>query len=639
MARDSQTGKRILLGMVVALLGGGMLLYLIPQGPGTGADTSASDTVAKVGDEKVTTAEVRQQLAQIEQRNQVPPQLESLYAQQILKQLVFEKELEYEAQRLHITVSDQERADRIRQFLPTAFNGDSFIGMDRYTQEVSTRFQLTVPVFEELIRQGLLEEKIRKLVTDGISASPAELQQEFRDRNEKIKLDYVLIKPEDLELKIVPTDDEIKAHYEKNRASYQLPERRVVRYGLVDINQLRQAVHISDEQLKAQYQQNIAQYEVPNRVHVQHILLTTVGKTSAEVEEIRQKAEDILKQVKKGGNFADLAKKYSEDPGSKDKGGDLGFITQGQTVPAFEKVAFSLPPGQVSDLVKTEYGFHIIKVLESEPAHTKPFEEVKDSLRAPLVLAQADKEATDTSDKIASEVRRSNKTSLDDLASQFHLTVSETRPLSATDQVLELGNSKEIKDAMFRLRTGEVSLPIRTDRGYVVLSVKDIQPAHQGTLEEVRARVISDIQKEKAAQEVVTKADELSRRVKAGEKFDAAAKSLGLDPKTSDSFAREGSVPGLGSGKQLSAAFDMKVGDVSAPVPLGAGRAVYEVMEKTPLDQADFAKQEKDLTEAVVQNKRTLAFDAFRAALDARLKQEGKLKTFPEKLKAASELG
>jgi peptidyl-prolyl cis-trans isomerase D len=639
MARDSQTGKRILLGMVVALLGGGMLLYLIPQGPGTGANTSASDTVAQVGDENVTMAEVRQQLAQIEQRNQVPPQLESLYSQQILKQLVFEKELEYEAKRLHITVSDQERADRIRQFLPTAFNGDSFVGMDRYTQEVLTRFQLTVPVFEELIRQGLLEEKIRKLVTDGISASPAELQQEFRDRNEKIKLDYVLIKPEDLELKIVPTDDEIKVYFDKNRTSYQLPERRVVRYGLVDINQLRQAVHISDDQLKAQYQQNLAQYEVPHRVHVQHILLTTVGKTSAEVEEIRQKAEDILKQVKKGGNFADLAKKYSEDPGSKDKGGDLGFITQGQTVAAFEKVAFSLQPGQVSDLVKTEYGFHIIKVLESEPAHTKSFEEVKDSLRAPLVLAQADKEAGDTSDKIASEVRRSNKTSLDDLASQFHLTVSETRPISATDQVLELGNSKEIKDAMFRLRTGEVSLPIRTDRGYVVLSVKDIQPAHQGTLEEVRARVISDIQKEKAAQDVVTKADELSRKVKSGEKFDAAAKSLGLDPKSSDSFARDGSVPGLGSGKQLSAAFDMKVNEVSAPVPLGAGRAVYEVVEKTPLDQTDFAKQEKDLTEVVVQNKRTLAFDAFRAALDARLKQEGKLKTFPEKLKTATDLG
>src|SRR5277367_1322222 len=639
MPSDSTTGKRILFGVAAAILGGGMLLYLIPQGPNTGSDTSASDTVATVGDQKVTMAEVSQQLAQIQQRSEVVPQLIPYYTQQILQQLVFEKELEYEASRLNISVSDQERADRIRQYLPTAFNGDSFVGMDRYTQEVSARFQLTVPVFEELIRQGLLEETFRQRVTDGISASPEELQQAFRDRNEKITLDYVLIKPEELELKIVPTEEEIKAAYDKNRASYQLPERRVVRYGLVDINQLRQAVQISDDQLKAQYQQNIAQYQVPSRVHVQHILLTTVGKTSSEVEEVRLKAEDILKQVKKGGNFADLAKKYSEDPGSKDKGGDLGFITKGQTVPEFEKTAFSLQNGQVSDLVKTQYGFHILKVLENEPAHTKPFEEVRDSLRAPLVLAQADKASSDTADKIATEVRRSNKVSLDDLAAQFHLAVSETRPVSATDPVLEFGNSKEIKDAMFRLRMGEVSLPIRTDRGYVVLSVKDIQPSHQGTLDEVRARVVSDIQKEKALQQVVNKAEDLSRRAKAGEKFDAVAKSLGLDPKTSDSFARDGSVPGLGSGKQLSAAFDMKDGEVSAPVALGAGRAVYELVEKTPLDQADFAKQEKELTDTVIQNKRNLAFDAFRVALDTRLKKEGKLKVYPDKLKAGSTQG
>jgi peptidyl-prolyl cis-trans isomerase D len=638
MASDSKTGKRILLGLVVAILAGGMLLYLIPQGPGT-SDAASSDTVAKVGDQTVTVADVRQELAQIEQRGQIPKQFESIYAQNILKQLTFQKELEYEAKRLGITVSDQERADRIRQFLPTAFNGDSFVGMERYSQEVSTRFQLTVPVFEELIRQGLLEEKFRQLVTDGISASPQELQQEFRDRNEKVKLDYVLIKPEELELKITPTDAEIKAAYEKNRGKYLLPERRVVRYGLLDINQLRQNVHISDEQLKEQYQQNIKDYQVPSRVHVQHILLMTVGKTDAEVEEIRKKAEDILKQAKKGSNFNDLAKKYSEDPGSKDKGGDLGFIVAGQTVPEFEKTAFSLENGQISDLVKTQYGFHIIKVVENESAHTKPFEEVRDSLRAPLMLGEADKEASDTADKISSEERRSSKVTLDDLAKEFHLTVSETRPVSASDALLELGNSKEVKDEIFRLKAGDVSAPIRTDRGYVVLSIKDIQQAHQGTLEEVRDRVVSDIQKDKAAQLALINADELSRRVRAGEKFDAVAKALSLEPKTSDAIARSGSIPGVGSGKQLSAAFDMKVGDVSAPITLGASRVVYQVAAKDEPNPADFEKQTKDLTQTVLQSKRTVAFDAFRLALEARLKQEGKLKTYPEKLKLSNDLG
>src|SRR6202049_3627527 len=195
-----QLFSRILLGAVVLVLAGGMLLYLVPSMPGTG--DAAPDTMATVGDETVTMAEVRQQLQEIQQRNQVPKQLESLYARQILNQLVFEKEMEYEAKRLGITVSDQERADRIKQYVPGAFVNGTFVGMDRYAAEVQGRFQLTVSVFEELIRQGLLEEKFRKRVTDGISVGPGELQDEFRYKNEKIKLNYAVIKPEELAAKI-----------------------------------------------------------------------------------------------------------------------------------------------------------------------------------------------------------------------------------------------------------------------------------------------------------------------------------------------------------------------------------------------------------------------------------------------------
>ena len=535
MARDSDNrklGYRIFLGVVVLVLGGSMLLYLVPQTPGTGE--AATDTVAKVGDQSVTLGEVRQQLAQIEQRNQVPKPLESLYARQILNQLVYEKELEYEAKRLGITVSDQERADRIKQYVPGAFVNGTFVGMDRYAAEVQARFQLTVSVFEELIRQGLLEEKFRKRVTDGISVGPGELQDEFRYKNEKIKVNYAVINPEELAAKINPTDAEIKAEYEKNKSRYQVPEKRVVRYGLLDTTQMRRNIQVSDDQLKVQYQNNIQQYQVPNRVHVEHILFMTVGKTDAEVDEIKKNAEDVLKQAKKGGKFEDLAKKYSEDPGSKEKGGDLGWITQGQTVPEFEKTAFGLDKGQISDLVKTQYGFHIIKVLDKETARTKTFDEVKDSLRAPMQLQQADQQAADAADRLAKAIRQSNKVSLDDLAKQYQLTVSQTRPISATDPVLELGNSKEVKDAIFRLRQNELSLPIRTDRGYVVLSVQQITPAHQGSLEEVREQVVNDLKQEEAGKLAKTKAEELAKRVKAGEKFETAAKALGLEAKTSD---------------------------------------------------------------------------------------------------------
>src|SRR5260370_6354118 len=266
----------------------------------------------------------------------------------------------------------------------------------------------------------------------------------------------------------------MRAGYEKNKSKYQVAERRVVRYALVDVNQIRESLQVSDDVLKQQYQANIQQYQVPNRVHVEHILFMTVGKTDAEVEEIKKKAEDVSKQVKKGGKFEDLAKKYSEDPGSKDKGGDLSWITQGQTVPECEKTAFSLAPGQISDLVKTQYGFHIIKVIEKETAHTKPFEEVKETLRPNLQLNQADKLASDTADKLSAAIRQSNKVSLDDLAQQYHLTVNETRPISATNPLLELANSQQAKTTIFLMKPQDLSLPVRTDRGYVVLSVKSV---------------------------------------------------------------------------------------------------------------------------------------------------------------------
>jgi peptidyl-prolyl cis-trans isomerase D len=631
--------SRIFLGVVVLALSGGMLLYLVPTGPG--GTRSSNDAVARIGDQTITVAEIRQQLNQIKQRNQVPPMLEPYYAQQILRQLLLQKEMEYEATQLGIRVSNDEIADRIKLILPAAFNGGAPIAPDQYAALVQSRAQMTVSEFEDNVRLGMLQEKFQKLVTDGISAGPAELQEEFVYRNEKVKLDYAFIKPEDLQAKITLSDAEISAAYEKNKAKYQVPEKRVVRYAILDVNQVRQSLQVSDDQLKVQYQQNIQQYQVPNRVHVEHILLMTVGKTDAEVEEIRKKAQDILNQAKKGANFEDLAKKYSEDPGTKDKGGDLGWIVQGQTVAEFEKAAFSLPKGSISDLVKTQYGFHILKIIDKESAHTKPFDEVKDSIRTPLLLSEADKQAGGIADKLSQAIRQSNKVSLDDLAKQYHLTVGETRPVTATEPLVELGSSQDVKvsDSIFRLHQGELSLPLHTDRGYLIFSIKQILAAHQGSLDEVRDKITADLKQEKASTGARTKAEELAKRVKAGEKFDAAAKALGLEAKTSDEFARAGSISNVASGKQLAAAFQLKPGDVGPPLNLGSNWLVYRVVEKQEPKPEDFDKQKKEITEAVLQNKRSLAFEAFRTALEDRLKKEGKLQMMPENLKGFGNIG
>ena len=635
---NQKTGVRILFGVIIGMLALSMLLYLVPQGPSS--TESAGDVVARIGDQTVTLADINNQLNEIRQRNNIPPQLEGFYASQLLKQLVFQKEMEYEAKRLGITVSDKERADRIRQILPTAYNGDAFIGIDAYANQVQQRFQMTVPAFEEIIRSSLVEEKFRKLLTDGISVSPGEILEEFRYNNEKVKLNYVFVKPEELAEKITPDEAEIKAYYEQNKSKFQIPEKRVVRYGLLDLNQIRQNTPVTDDELKAVYQQNIQQYEVPHRVHAEHILFTTVGKTDAEVAEIKKQAEDVDAQAKKkGANFEDLAKKYSEDPGSKAKGGDLGWIVQGQTVPEFEKAAFSLPKGDVSDLIKTQYGFHIIKILDKETAHTKPFEEVKDSIRGPLQLQKVDQQAASVADKMSSQIRQSNKVTLDELAQQYHLSVAETRPVAANDPVLELGNSQDIKDQIVRLRSGELSTPIRTDRGYVVLSLKQVIPAHPGTLEEVREKVIADIKQQKSTQLARAKADDLVKRVKAGEKFDTAAKAIGLDPKMSDLFARNGSLPGVGSGKLLAPVFQLKQGEVGSPMEIASSWFAYQVAEKVEPNPADFEAQKKTITDTLLQQKRNLAFEAFRTSLEERLKQEGKLKLMPQKIRNFGTVG
>ena len=640
MAGDSnskKTGVRILFGVVIGMLALSMLLYLVPQGPSS-AETS-TDVVARVGDQNVTLSDVHDKLNEIRKSNNIPKQLEALYARQILNQLVLQKEVEYEAKRLGITVSEKERADRIRMYVPGAFNGDTFVGMDAYANEVRQRFQLTVPVFEELVRSGLVEEKFRKLITDGISVGQAEIQDEFRFQNDKVKLDYVSIKPDDLLPKVSVDDAEIQAYYAKNKATFQIPEKRSARYALVDLAQLRQTTTVSDSDLKKIYDENIQQYQVPNRVHTEHILFLTTGKTDAEVEEIKKKAADVLAQAKKkGANFEELAKKYSEDPGSKAKGGDLGWLLQGQTVPEFEKAAFSLNKGEISDLIRTQYGFHIIKVLDKETAHTQPFDEVKDSIRAPLLLQKVDADAGNIADKMSAEIRQSNKATLDGLAQEYHLTAAVTRPVAANEPLLELGNSQEVKDELFRLRQGDLSLPIRTDRGYVVIALQQILPTHQGSLDEVREKVVSDLKEQKAVQLAQSKATELARRVKGGEKFDPAAKALGLDPKTSEPFSQSGSVTGLGSGKQLAAAFSLKTGDVGSPLTLGSNWVVYQVVEKDEANPADLEKQKKTITDNLLQSKRSLAFEAFHTALEERMKKDGTLKLMPEKMRGFGDL-
>jgi peptidyl-prolyl cis-trans isomerase D len=621
-----QEGKRwvkIVMGVLLGIICLSMLTYLIP-GMGSAAFTTSPDAVATVGGQSITATDVQRQLNTALHGQSVPDVLKGLYAKQVLDQMILKQALTIEAQRLGIRVTDQELSDRIKQILPAAWNGDTWL-KDRYTTEVQTRTGMSIPEFEDFLRDQMLQERFRQLVTDAITVSPAEIQAEYRRRNEKVQIEYVLVRPAELASTIQPTDAELSAYYSKHAGLYQIPEKRSARYALLDLAKLRATTAVGDDALRAYYNSHIDEYKVENRVHVEHILFKTVGKTDAEIAEIRQKAEDVLKKAKSGANFEDLAKKFSEDDGTKPKGGDLGWIVEGQTVPEFQQAAFTLPKGSLSDLVKTQYGFHIIKVLDHEQAHTKSFEEVRSTIEPRVLDERVSAEANDAAEKIAAAIRQSNHQPLDDLAKKFNMTVAELPLASATDPPASFANSQDVRTAIFQLRPGELSQPIQTPQGIVIVTPKDDQAGHQGTFAEVRDRVLADYQQEQSVALAKSKADELAKQAKSSEAFDKAAKSLSLDVKTSEPLSRTSSIPDVGSGQLIEAAFTMPVGQVSDPKDVAGAWLVYRVTAHEPLNDAAVVLQADQIRQQLLQSKQNAAFDAFRVALEDRLKKEGKL--------------
>ena len=626
--QQKKTGVRIMMGALLGVISLGMLLYLVPAPVGTNAGGSG-DMVAVVAGQEITALEVRQTLEKETRGQSLPKALVALYAKQVLDQMIFQKALEAEAQRLGLSVTPEEETNRIRQILPAAFSGGAWM-KDRYELEVQQRTGMTVPDFEDAIRQALLAERFQQLVTSGISVSPDEIAQEFRRKNKKVKLEYVLLKPADLAATINPSDAELTAYFDKNATKYQVPEKRSARFVLLDLAQLRQHIVTTDAEIAAYYNSHINEYKVPERVHVEHILFKTIGKTDAEIAEIRKKAEDILNQAKHNGNFEDLAKKNSEDT-TKDKGGDLGWIVRGQTVAEFENAAFGLPKGSISDIVKTQYGFHIIKVLDKESAHTKSLDEVRSAIVSTLLDQKVDAQANKLSDQMAASVRRSSNVSLDQLAksldpsAQQALVMGQTPEVGVGEPIGELGNAPELHGSLIGLRPGELSLPLHIDRGFVVLSVDKIVPGHQGKLAEVRDQVLADFRQEKSIELARSRADDLAKRVQSGEDFAKAAKALGFEVKTTESFSRTGSVPDLGQAKSLSAAFNMNVGQSSGPVSLNGNWLVYRIAAREEANPSDFPAQSAGIEQELLQAKKSMAFEAFRDALENKMKQEGKL--------------
>jgi peptidyl-prolyl cis-trans isomerase D len=625
LKKNKEAVKKYLLIFFLSIVSIGMVITLAPIPNG---DTSRTETnvLASMDGSNITTMDLQRN---IQSRFRNSPQADQAriipaVAGTLLDEMIQQRALIVQGRKMGIGVSDKELGQSL-QSIPWLLQDGQFIGMNGYQDRVLQQTGMSVVDFEAELRDRLLEDKIRSVVTDGVQVSPQEVREEFLHRNTKAKIEYVLFDPSQYIKSVQVTPQALDDFFKKSQQGYKMPEERKVRYVVISPDDLRARVQVTEQEARQYYTQHLSDYRIPDRVKVAHILFKTTGKNPTEIAAIQKKAEDVLKQIKGGADFGELAKKDSDDS-SASKGGELGWIVRGQTVKEFEDTAFAMKPGEVSGLVKTVYGIHIIKLEDKQIAHLQSFDEVKGTITADLEKERV----ADAQEKLANDLvteLKSKPDQFEELARKAGLQ-PQTSPLFKYGQaVADLGSGDSFENLAFQLHKGEVGTPITVPKGQAVIQLADIVPEHVPTLDEVRARVEEDYRAKQSILLSGDKAKQFAAQVKTGD-FAKIAKADGLTVKESKDFTQQDNVEGLAQGSQIPSAFTLNEGQTSGVVPVGGGgrSLVFRVVSHSAPDEAEFAKQRDQITEELLDRKRNLAFDLFGQNLKAQFVRTGELK-------------
>lgn len=645
--------KKIILSGILLVICGAMVITFIPGGLTSElTGTLGKDVVAKVDGGEISSEEVRQTARQMAQQEaqrygemaaKIMPFLIQQETMRAVDQMINRQALLSEAGRMGLRVTPEEVKDELQhgRYAATFFPGGNFIGQAEY-EDMLQRANLTPTKFEQAVGNDILLTKLQALISGSASVSEAEIHEQFIKQNSKVKFDYAILKQDDLRKGLHPTNEELKAFYESHKASYanSIPEKRKVKYAVIETGKAAADVQVTPDDLRAYYDQHRDQYRLPEQVKVSHILIKTPlpgpdGKVDEKgVAEAQRRAEDLLKQLKGGAKLEDLAKKYSEDPGSAKEGGSLGWIGKGQTVPEFEKTAFSLPKGQISDLVKSSYGFHIIRVDDKQEAHVKTLDEVKAEIEPVLKHQKGQQIAERKADTLLKQARAQG---LDAAAASQGVSVITSDFFSRKDMLPGLGPAPQFMDAVFSAAENSPPDVAPASQGIVVFQLTGVKPAATPTFEEIRSRVEEEFKNERSSTLLSQKIQELSDRAKAEHDLKRAAKELGASVKTSDFVLPDGQVPDVGSmSGQAAVAFTMKPGEISGPINSGANAVVLSVLEKQQPSEADFAAKRDQIRDQVLLGKQQERFGLFVSSLVDEMTKSGKIKRNEEEIKALS---
>jgi peptidyl-prolyl cis-trans isomerase D len=596
--------------VIIIVLGGGMVLAYIPFSD-MGSISLTGNDVAKVGSETVTALEFRTTYANYikNMQQQLTPEIRKAFGfdKQILDYLISQKVIMSEAKRLGLQVTDAEIQQNIYTN-PSFQSGGSFIGKERY-EDLLRQNNLRAEDFENAIRNELLSAKILSFITAGVSVSDKEAEDEYRKRNEKAALTYFVIDPVKLEAKVALSDQDLKDYYEKNKARYNVPEKRKSRYAFVDLIKYRVEAKTDDNELKAFYDEHSEEYRLPEQVTAQEIVFKTEKKTPEEIDAIRKKATDVLARAKKGEDFGKLAMEFSEAPSSK-QGGNLGTFQRGTKGPEYDQ-AFNLGTGAISDVINMQDGLHIIKANSKEEGRLRPFEEIKEAIRPRILFDKGGKQAKAVADQIAVELG-TNK-DINAVAAKHGATVKETPLVEQSQQIPDMGTATEYQTKVFSMAKDAIGTAIEVQNGYAIPQVIEIQATHPASFDEAKDKVSTDAKSEKGRQMATENATKAEEAIKAGKAdLSALAKTLGAEVKTSEKLTRAGSIPEFGSiSERDQEIFSLPIGQVGPPATLGGKTLVFSVKERDPINPEEMKKALPTLRTELLGGKRERYFSAY----------------------------
>lgn len=618
--REWNWGIKVILGLVI------LSFVIFFAGNFAGVDQNdPSRYVAAVGKEKIDNVEFqntyqmlkKQQQQYYGNENESNPQLETFFRQQAAQSLVDRRLMLREAKKAGILATEKEVQETIEQY-PFLSNNGQFVSMDVYARIIENAFHMDIPSFEKAVSEDIIINKFNDYITAGMLVTDKEVEEQYRKTNLTAKIDYVLFESKAGAAGVETKPEDVRAYYESHKQDFQTGEQRKVQYLWISHDSEKNKVQITPERLKQHYDANISKYSRPEQVHARHILLKT-GEGKNE-EEVKKQADELVRKLRSGADFAALAKEFSEDPGSKENGGDLGFFDRGRMVPEFEKAAFSQAPNQVGDPVKTQYGYHIIEVLQKQPAYTMDFALVKDQIFRELSSPQAMKNAEEQAKKIHQEITK-NKKSISEV-SKIQLVELKTTGFFGQHEDLP-GLSPAFRDKAFELKKGAVSEPVPVFQDFAILQLVDTKPSEVPPFEKVEVKATEKYRQWKAEEQAREQAQQFHQAISTGADFKATAEKMKFTIKSSESFTKGGYVSDLGNIPDISEkSFTMKVNEISKPIKVNQNYTVFQLKEKKEFDSAAFQKEKEQLKQQMASQKYNVFLQGYRNLLRKKYEKE-----------------